>query len=117
MTPASGWYVLLICPVCTISKIKLVRFNYGGTGPSGKRLKFLGTSSYEIANSNQIQRQADMSNASAMTFFRLNRPESRYVLAFTKAAYLHLSYLPSEAIQLVDTIQGATVSSYSWRIQ
>ena len=106
-------------PVCTTcQESNWYAFNYGGDRTVRVNASnFSGTSSYEIAQLEfKYSARLDMSNASAMTVFS---PESagvaRYVLGPLPKQLIYIFRIsPSEAIQLVDTIQGATVSSYSW---
>ena len=104
-------------PVCTTCQLSAWNsFKYGGD--QTVRINISGGSSMELAQLEfKYRTRLDMSTANALTVFS---PESGSELCVMSLSSLpkDLVYIfritPSETIQLVDTIQGQAVSSYSW---
>ena len=103
-------------PVCTTCQLSAWNaFKY--SGDQTVRINISGDSSMELAQLEfKYTTRLDMSNTNGMTVFS---PESASVVRYTLSSLpKDLVYIfritPSETVQLVDTIQGQAVSSYSW---
>jgi Peptidase family C25. len=105
-----------VCSTCQPSEWNA--FNYNGDRTVRINTSNIsGTSSFELAQLEfKYTTRLDMSNATSMTVFS---PESagvvRYVLGPLPRQLVYIFRItPAEAVQLVDTVQGQDVSSFSW---
>ena len=106
-------------PMCsTCQPLEWDSFKYAGDMTVRiQASNFSGNAAFELAQLEfKYVTALDMSNTNAMTVFS---PESagvvRYVLGPLPKQLVYIFRIaPSESIQLVDTIQGQAVSSYSW---